>query len=310
MAKTFTTVLLIGEGSLTKQLGVRLLERGYSVWALVSSDGLAPGFARLGINPLSADLAEPFLAKMAVANADVVYHLAGRRQHGMAAPEPADLKGLQNVLSMIPRGAIKRYIYESSLAVYDGVVPGQTPSETSASSKEGIDEKVFCRPKGSTGRIHLAAERELLARFSEEGFPGVILRSGSLYQMLPGILDQIRRGVYQLPADLPSFFHRIYIEDYLDILVAAMEQGRPGQAYNVVDQAPHTPAEYYNQMATLLEVAPLIPSDSDSGSTSAAVRYQNEKLVREFGLSLRFPTYREGLLDGFRKAEDLRTREA
>ena len=304
MAKHFTTILLIGEGNLTKQLGVRLLRDNHSVWALISSDGLAPGFARLGINPLVADLSEPFLAKMAVANADVIYHLAGRRQHGLSAPEPTDLKGLQNILSMIPRGAVKRYIYESSLAVYDGVVSGQNLPGA------GIDEKVFCRPKSSTGRIHLEAEREILARFSGEGFPGIILRTGALYHAAPGILDQVRKGVYPLPPDLPARFHRIYLEDYLDILIAAMEKGRPGQAYNVVDQEPHTPAEYYNHMARMLGVPPLIPSDSNTGAELPAVRFQNEKLLKEFGLSLRFPTYREGLLDGLQKANDLKVREA
>lgn len=295
MPKHFTTILLIGEGSLTKALGLRLLQHDHSVWALISSDGLAPGFARLGINPLAADLSEPFLAKMAVANADVIYHLAGRRQHGISAPEPADLKALQNILSVIPRGTVKRYIYESSLAVYDNLVPGQNLPAA------GIDERVFSRPKSATGRIHLEGEREILARFSEEGFPGIILRTGALYQAAPGILDQVRRGAYQLPGDLPPLFHRIYLEDYLDILVAAMEKGRPGQAYNVVDQAPHTPAEYYNEMAKMLGVPPLIPSSSDPPAAPHAVRYQNEKLQKEFGLTLRFPTFREGLLDGLQK---------
>lgn len=299
MTKAFTTILLIGEGNLTKQLGLRLLRHNHSVWALISSDGLAPGFARLGINPLAADLTEPFLAKMAVANADVIFHLAGRRQHGMSVPEPADLKGLQNILSVIPRGAIKRYIYESSLAVYDGAAPDQ------GSPGAGIDEKAFCRPKSSTGRIHLEAEREILARFSEGGFPGITLRTGSVYHAAPGILDQVRRGAYQVPADLPPHLHRIYLEDYLDILIAAMEKGRPGQTYNVVDQEPHTPAEYFNQMATMLGVSPLIPPGPESGATPA-VRYRNEKLLREFGVTLRCPTYREGLLDSLQRAEDLK----
>jgi nucleoside-diphosphate-sugar epimerase len=296
LPKHFTTILLIGEGNLIKQLGMRLLREDHSVWALISSDGLAPGFARLGINPLVADLSEPFLAKMAVANADVIYHLAGRRQHGIAAPEPTDLKALQNILSVILKGTIKRYIYESSLAVYDNVVPGPPLPEG------GIDEKTFCRPKSATGRIHLEGEREILARFSEEGFPGIILRTGAIYQAAPGILDQVRRGTYQIPADLPPLFHRIYLEDYLDILIAAMEKGRPGQTYNVVDQAPHTPAEYFNQMAAMLGISLLIPSGSGSGAHPPVVRYQNEKLLKEFGLTLRFPTYREGLLDGLQKA--------
>ena len=155
MPKQFTTILLIGGRQLTKQLGVRLLQHDHSVWALISSDGLAPGFARLGINPLAADLSEPFLAKMAVANADVIFHLASRRQHGMAAPEPTDLKALQNILSAIPRGAVRRYIYESSLAVYDNVVPGQNLPAA------GIDEKIFSRPKSATGHFSRASGRSV-----------------------------------------------------------------------------------------------------------------------------------------------------
>lgn len=289
MAKAFTTILLIGEGNFIKQLGVRLLKEEHSVWALISSDGLAPGFARLGLNPLAADLSEPFLAKMAVANADVIYHLAGRRQHGYPTPEPADLKGLQNILSVLPRGAVKRYIYESSVAVYEGAAP----------EAEGVSEKAFCRPKGSTGRIHLEAEREILARFSGDGFPGVILRAGALYQPFPGIFDQVRRGAYQIPPDLPPLFHRIYLEDYLDILVAAMERGRPGQVYNVVDNEPHTPAAYFNEMAAQLGVPP--PASTEPAPPP--IRYQNQKLLREFNLSLRFPTYREGLQDGIARTE-------
>ncbi|MBI3805110.1 MAG: NAD-dependent epimerase/dehydratase family protein [Nitrospirae bacterium] len=306
MPKSFTTILLIGEGNFIKQLGVRLLREDRSVWALISSDGLAPGFARLGINPVAADLSEPFLAKMAVANADVIYHLAQRRQHGQPMPEPTDLKGLRNILSALPRGAVQRYIYESSLAVYEGATaaPG-----SEASVEEGISEKVFCRPKSVTGRIHAEAEREILARFSEDGFPGMILRAGALYQSLPGIFDQVRKGTYPLPPDLPPLFHRIYFEDYLDILIAAMERGRPGQFYNVVDHEPHTPAAYFQEMATLLGAAsPALPPSVPA----PPIRYQNQKLLKEFNLSLRFPTYREALLDGIKKSEagEMRAREA
>ncbi len=306
MPKSFTTILLIGEGGLVKELGVRLLQEEHSVWALVPTEGLSPSYARLGINPLVADLSEPFLAKMAVANADVVYHLAGRRQHGVPTPEPADLKALQTILSVIPRGRIKRYIYESSLAVYDGAVPpseakGEVVSVSAANhSPKVMDETVFCRPKSATGRIHLDAEREILARFSEEGFPGILLRAGALYQALPGVIDQIRRGVYSIPSDLPPILHRIYLEDYLDILVAALEKGRPGQTYNVVDQEPHTPVQYFSQMASLLGAAP--PLSSLAPPSETPVRYQNQKLIREFNRPLRFPTFREGLRHGIEKA--------
>ena len=262
-----------------------------SIWAHLSNEALAPGFARLGLNPLSADLADPFLAKMAVANADVIYHLAGKRVHGKPAPEPSDLKALKNILSVLPSGSPQRYIYESSLDVYDGM------------SAEVFDEKVICRPKSPTGRIYIEAERELLSRFSEKGFPAIILRAASVYAPMPGIYNQVREGRFQIPADMPSILHRIYIEDYLDILVQAMEKGRPGQIYNITDQEPHTPNDYFKTMAASLGVSfPASPSTSPSNESPRSC-YSNENFLREFDFALRFPTFREGLAHGIQKAQ-------
>ncbi len=291
MASPFTTILLIGEGNFLKQLGPRLLHPDRSIWVLLSNEALAPGFARLGLNPLSADLADPFLAKMAVANADVIYHLAGKRVHGKPAPELSDLKALKNILSVLPPGYPKRYIYESSLDVYDGMFA------------EVLDEKVICRPKSPAGRILIEAERELLSRFSEKGFSALILRAASIYAPMPGIYNQVREGRYQIPADMPSLLHRIYIEDYLDLLAQAMEKGRPGQVYNIADQEPHTPNDYFKTMAASLGVSfPEAPPASSPNQTPLP-RYSNEKLLREFGFSLRFPTFREGLSHGIQKAQ-------
>jgi nucleoside-diphosphate-sugar epimerase len=290
LASPFTTILLIGEGSFLKQLGTRLMHPNRSIWAHLSNEALAPGFARLGLNPLAADLTDPFLAKMAVANADIIYHLAGKRVHGKPTPEMADLKGLRNILTSLPPGSPKRYIYESSLDVYEGM------------AGEVMDEKMICRPKSQTGRIFVEAERELLARFSENGFPAMILRTASLYSPMPGIYNQVRSGSYQIPADLPPVLHRIYLEDYLEILLQAMEKGRPGQIYNITDQEPHTPNDYFKTMAASLGVSspqPLSPLSSEGPKP----RYSNGKLLREFGYSLRFPTFREGLAHGIQTAQ-------
>lgn len=278
---------MIGEGALVKQLGQRLLRPDRSVWVVVSAEGLAPGVVQLGLNPLVADLSDPFFTKMAVAHADVIYHLAGRRRHGAPSPEPADLKGLQTILSLLGPRAVRRYIYESSLAVYDGL-PGDL-----------LDEKAVCRPESAPGRIALQAEEALLYRFSRDGFPAVIFRSGAVYQPMPGIYDQVREGTYHMPSDLPSVFHRIYIEDYLDLLVAALEKGRPGQIYNVTDHAPHRPGPYFSYLAEIVG-GTLLPFPETSESAPPP-RYRNEKLLEEFNFSLRFPTFREGLTDAVQK---------
>ena len=284
----FTTILLIGEGFLVKQLGRRLLRKENSVWALVSSETLAPGMSKLGLNPVVADPTDPDQTQIAVANVDVIYHLAARRSHGAPSPEPGDLKGLQTILSLLPPKSVRRYIYESALAVYDGL------------AGEGIDETARCKPKSAVGRICLEGERELLARFSEERFPVIVFRSGALYQPTPGIYEQVRKGAYTLPPDLPPLLHRIYIEDYLDILVAAMEKGEPGRIYNLVDQEPHPSADYFAFMAATWG-APPPPGAASQSDSAPRVRFQNKKLLEAFG-ALRFPTFREGLRDAIQKA--------
>jgi nucleoside-diphosphate-sugar epimerase len=283
--------LLIGDGNLLKQLGTRLQHPDRSIWAHLTNEALAPGFARLGLNPIAADLSDPFLAKMTVANADVIYHLAGKRVHGRPAPEPTDLKILRNILSSLPSGSPQRYIFESSLEVYDGM------------TAEPFDEKVICRPKSPAGKIWVEAERELLSRFSEKGFPAMILRAASVYAPMPGIYNQVREGRYQVPADMPAVLHRIYIEDYLDLLVQAMEKGRPGQIYNIADQEPHSPEEYFKAMAASLGVAFPVTGSASPTAEGPPPRYRNEKFLREFGFSLRFPTFREGLVHGIEQAQ-------
>ena len=261
-----------------------------SIWAHLTNEALAPSFARLGLNPIAADLSDPFMAKMTVANADVIYHLAGKRVHGRPSAEPTDLKILRNILSSLPSGSPKRYIFESSLEVYDGM------------TAELFDEKVICRPKSQTGKVWAEAERELLSRFSEKGFPAMIFRAASVYAPMPGIYNQVREGRYQVPADLPPVLHRIYIEDYLDLLAQAMEKGRPGQVYNIADQEPHTPSDYFKAMAASLGVA--FPETASTPPVDGALpRYRNEKFLREFAFSLRFPTFREGLLHGIEQAQ-------
>jgi nucleoside-diphosphate-sugar epimerase len=102
---------------------------------------------------------------------------------------------------------------------------------------------------------------------------------------------------------MPAVLHRIYIEDYLDLLVQAMEKGRPGQIYNITDQEPHTPNDYFKAMAASLGVSSPPSLSAPLPAEAPPARYPNEKLLREFNFSLRFPTFREGLSHGIQKAE-------
>ena len=96
----------------------------------------------------------------------------------------------------------------------------------------------------------------------------------------------------------------IHIEDAAAGSAAALTHGRPGEAYNIVDDEPVTYREFAGTFAREVEaaepyrippwlarlIAPMLVADLES-----RIPVSNAKAKRELGWSLRFPTYREGI---------------
>jgi nucleoside-diphosphate-sugar epimerase len=87
--------------------------------------------------------------------------------------------------------------------------------------------------------------------------------------------------------------------------VATLEHGRPGQAYNVVDDLPATWQEVYTAMAEAFGAPPprrlprwlfrLAAPYVASFAVDTSMRVSNAKARAELGWQPAFPTYRDGI---------------
>jgi nucleoside-diphosphate-sugar epimerase len=88
-----------------------------------------------------------------------------------------------------------------------------------------------------------------------------------------------------------------------------MEKPNPGAIYNIADDEPAPPQDVVAYAAELLGIAPPPLIDFEDADLSPMARsfyldskqVSNAKIKSELGISLKFPTYREGLaalLDG------------
>jgi nucleoside-diphosphate-sugar epimerase len=157
-------------------------------------------------------------------------------------------------------------------------------------------------PGGGPDRPHLAAM--LSTEQQAFGAPeGIALRYGLLYGGDAGRLHALlaRRG---LPVARGGLLGWVHCEDAAAATVAALEHGRPGQAYNVVDDLPATWQEVYTAMAEAFGAPPprriprwlfrlAAPYVASFASTPrCACPTQGQGRAR---LAPAFPTYRDGI---------------
>ena len=87
------------------------------------------------------------------------------------------------------------------------------------------------------------------------------------------------------------------------MLAASIARPDPGAIYNVCDDLPAPPQDVVEAAARMagLPVPPAVPFDEAEMTPMARAFYRdnrrvrNERIKRDLGVTLRYPTYREGL---------------
>jgi nucleoside-diphosphate-sugar epimerase len=118
-------------------------------------------------------------------------------------------------------------------------------------------------------------------------------------------VDQVRAGTARRIDKPGQVFSRIHVEDVAGTVFKAIGRTGAGAIYNVADDLPASTAEVVAFACTLLgkPVPAAIPWDKIERSLSAMARsfymesrrVRNDRIKRELGVTLRYPTYREGL---------------
>ena len=100
-------------------------------------------------------------------------------------------------------------------------------------------------------------------------------------------------------------FSRIHVDDIAQVLEASIAKPHAGRVYNICDDEPAAPHDVVAYAAHLLGVAsPRLERFEDAALTMSEMalsfyaeskRVKNDRIKQELGVTLRYPTYREGL---------------
>lgn len=291
-----TTVLLAGATGVFGQHIVRVLDgAGYEVLGL----GRGPG------NSVRADLndRDQLLAAVHGQHADIVIHAATAlarppsRHRDMSATDRLRTVGMRNLVEAARTVGATRLITENMIFGYGY---GEHPGLLTEDSPFGPDQA------DSHLEAHVAAMRiKEEMTFGSPGLDGVSLRFGLFYG--PGgtepMVAMLRKRMLPAPSSHGRVLPWVHLADAADAVLAAIERGRPGEAYNIVDDRPVGFAEQIR--ATAQAFGTPRPLSVPAGLLRpAALLYQmlqtdmrlsNAKAASELGWKPRYPTIDDGL---------------
>ena len=175
---------------------------------------------------------------------------------------------------------------------------------------EWVDEETPPNPGSARSRERLRAERAWQELGARRGTAVAILRLAGIYGPGQNALVQFARGNARRIVKPGQIFNRIHVDDIAQAIDAAFARTASG-IFNVADDEPSPPGDPIAFAAQLMGVPPPpeIPYEEAAPSMSPMAlsfwqecrRVRNDKLKRALGVSLRYPTYREGLRALFEK---------
>ena len=166
-----------------------------------------------------------------------------------------------------------------------------------------VDETTPPNPATIRSRHRIAAEREWLALGESAPFAVQIFRLAGIYGPGRNALVKVADGTAKRIAKKGQVFNRIHTTDIAQVLMASIESPCRNAIYNVADDEPGPPQDVIAHAADLLgrEPPPEVPFEEAEMTSMARTFYEDNKRVRntriktELGVSLRYPTYRQGL---------------
>lgn len=227
------------------------------------------------------------------------------RFDGTAALPAGALDGTTHILASIPPDAdgdpALRW-HGADLARLPGLAWIGYLSTTGVYGDSGgawVDETSPVAPLTERARRRVAAE----ASWRGLAPPAHVFRLAGIYGPGRSALDQVRAGTARRVVKPGQAFSRIHVADIAQALEASIGRPDPGAVYNLCDDEPAASAEVVAFAAALLgrEPPPAVPFEAAQLSDMArsfygeSRRVSNAKAKRELGLTLLYPTYREGL---------------
>ena len=269
------TLLSLGHGYSAAALAALLIPQGWRVIGTTRSQDRIPTLRAQGVEPLL------WPCEIAPALAQATHILAS------AAPDGSGDPFLHAARDQIMAARPEWVGYLSTTAVYGDHQGGW------------VDENSPVNPQSGRAVARVLAERQWLA----SGLPVQVFRLAGIYGPGRGPFEKVRDGTARRVIKANQVFSRIHVADIAATLLGSIRHPDPGAIYNVCDDNPAPPQDVLSYAAALLglpepptvlfEEAQMTPLQISFYAESKRVR--NEKIKRELGVALTFPTYQAGL---------------
>lgn len=296
----------------TGTLGVpivrQLIAAGHAVAGITRPGSGAERLEQLGATPIIADAMDRsgLLRAVAGERADAVLHeLTALKKPpfghgGMAETDRLRTQGTKHLVEVARLVGARRFVTQSIVFGYGYRDHGD---------RVLTEDAPFGRTDGSAFDAHVdamvATEQQA---FHADGIEGIALRYGVLYgEDTDTIVRMLRKRalpVARRGGQIP-FVHHL---DAASATVAALERGRAGQAYNIVDDSPTTFRELITGIAEarhapkpLVLPGGLLKLVAPYGGVVLAdvsMHVSNAKAKRELAWAPRYPSFREGISAG------------
>lgn len=166
-----------------------------------------------------------------------------------------------------------------------------------------VDETTPPAPTEPRSRTRAAVEAAWLAFGAAHRRPTHLFRLAGIYGPGRNALKQLAAGTARRIVKPGQVFNRIHVDDIAATVAASLNRPRHGAVYNLSDTEPAPPQDVVAYAAKLCGIAapPEVALDDAGLSPMGRSFYAECKRVdgrrtrEELGVTLRYPTYREGL---------------
>ncbi len=302
-------------GTLGIPLVHELVARDHQVIGLTRTEAKRSLLEKLGAGATIADALDAGAIARAVRDAgpDAVVDLltaippkGPMRATDMASTNRLRIEGTDYLLRAAIAAGAKRIVAESMILAYGYGDHGEgrirevdplKPAEPFAGTEDTVDALRTLESKliwaGGNKEIESVA-----LRFGVLYGPDVPATKSNLQGLRMQKLPVVRRG--------SGTISWVHVQDAVSAVVAALERGRSGAVYNIVDDEPASYRDFLLYAAEVIGAPrprslPLwllrLTAPYASAFLSTRLNVSNEKAKSELGWSLRFPSFKDGLKD-------------
>jgi len=304
-------ILIAGAtGAAGRALIPLLIANGHTVTGTTRTDAKAGALRALGANAQVMDGLDAASVKAAIdaTQPDVIVHQ-------MTALTGIDMKNIDKAFHLTNR--LRTEGTEHILAAAEGKLvvaqsfAGWPYARTGGRIKTEADPLDPTPPKGI--RETHAAIRRLESLVTQAG--GIVLRYGGFYGPGSGMskdggeqVEMIRRRQFPLVGNGEGIWSFLHTDDLATATLAAIESGRPGEIYNIVDDEPAATKDWLPYLAETIGAKPprkvpawlarIVASPAAVAMMTESRGASNAKAKAELGWQPTHPSWRQGFPAG------------